>query len=130
MLFGLALWMPIRAWPLIGAPFVEEVIFRVGLQSWLMAQLAAHPRTRRLTPAWQAVLAITATAVAFSLAHVARHPGAWSALTFLPALLLGGIYQSHRRLTHCVLLHAGFNGIWLLVQPFVASFELSHPWMF
>jgi membrane protease YdiL (CAAX protease family) len=114
---------------LLGAPLVEELIFRAGLQIWLIDRLAVLPRTGRLAPSTQATLAIAITALAFAAAHLVRHPGLSSALTVVPALLLGALYQQQRRLRTCVLLHGLFNGLWLLVPSFTVSFETLPPWL-
>ena len=128
-LTGLALVAPAWAWPLLGAPLVEEVIFRAGLQTWLIDGLAAHARSGRLAPSTQAAMAIAITALAFAAAHLARHPGVPSALTVVPALLLGALYQQQRRLRSCVLLHSLFNGLWLLLPSFTAFLATLPPWM-
>jgi hypothetical protein len=100
----LAPWL----WPLLGAPFVEEIVFRCGLQSWLIERLGADRCPRR------AALANAATALAFAAAHLAVRPGVLAAATLLPALLLGAVYQRTRRVRHCVALHAAFNALWLV----------------
>lgn len=91
---------------LVYAPVVEELVFRAGLQEALMRRLAC----------WRggALAANLITALAFAAAHTALHPGALAALTLLPALLVGRVYEQRRRLAPCVALHAGFNAIWLL----------------
>jgi membrane protease YdiL (CAAX protease family) len=49
--------------------------------------------------------------------HLAAH-GPWrAAATVLPALALGALYQRSRSTPACVLLHAGFNLIWLGLAP-------------
>ena len=91
---------------LVFAPVVEELVFRTGLQESLLRQLA-----RWRTGGFAANLV---TALAFAAAHVALHPSALAALTLLPALLVGRIYERRRQLAPCVALHVGFNAIWLL----------------
>lgn len=54
------------------------------------------------------------TAIAFGACHLAMEPGLWAALTVLPALAIGHLYERTRRLWPCVLLHLAFNGVWLL----------------
>jgi membrane protease YdiL (CAAX protease family) len=128
-LASLTRFAPSWAWVVLGAPLVEEVIFRAGLQTWLIDRLAAHPRVGRLAPALQAALAISLTALAFAAAHLARQPGLLSLLTVLPALLLGGLYQQQRRLRCCVLLHGIFNGLWLLHPSLSSAIETLPSWM-
>ncbi len=88
-------------WLLAGAPVVEEVIFRLGLQQELLARLRS------------AAVANAVTAVVFALAH-ALSQGTWqSLLTLLPALAIGSLYQRSRRVAPCIAVHAAFNAIWL-----------------
>jgi membrane protease YdiL (CAAX protease family) len=109
MLVGLIgvqpLFMPSwpAVWLLAGAPVVEEVIFRLGVQHELLA--------RWRSPAVANVL----TALVFALAH-GWSQGTWqSLLTLLPALFIGSVYQRSRRVLPCIALHAAFNAIWLAV---------------
>jgi membrane protease YdiL (CAAX protease family) len=87
------------AWLLLGAPLVEEVSFRLGLQESLLRRL----------PADQAWAANLITALAFAGAHLLVRPGWLAAATVLPALLIGHSYGRTRRLLPCVLWHALFN---------------------
>lgn len=91
---------------IVFAPWVEEIVFRAGLQEALLRRLA-HWRAG-------AFAANLFTALAFATAHVALHPSRLAALTLLPALLVGRVYEQRRRLAPCVALHAGFNAFWLL----------------
>lgn len=103
MLFA-ASTFAVPAWPLIGAPIVEEIIFRLGLQSELMSRLG--PRL--------AGLANALTALVFSLAHGLSQSSPWAWMTLLPALAIGCVYARSRRLAPCVALHATCNAIWFL----------------
>jgi membrane protease YdiL (CAAX protease family) len=89
-------------WLLLGAPIVEEVIFRLGLQQELLTRLRSAPTANVLT------------ALAFAMAH-GLSQGTWlSLLTVMPALAIGLIFQRSRRLTPCIALHALFNTVWLM----------------
>lgn len=90
-------------WLVVGAPVVEEVIFRLGLQQELLQRL--QPRS-----AW---LANGLTALVFSVAHELSHSPVMALLTLLPALFIGHVYQRSRRLAPCIALHAFFNVTWL-----------------
>lgn len=90
-------------WMLAGAPVVEEVIFRLGLQQELLT---------RLRPASAANVL---TALAFAAAHGLSRGTPQALLTLLPALAIGAIYQRSRRLAPSVALHAAFNAVWLTV---------------
>ena len=86
-------------WLLAGAPLIEEVIFRLGLQETLLRRL----------PGGRGWVANVVTAVVFAGAHALQRPGWLAASTLLPALALGLIYGRSRRLAPCVLWHALFN---------------------
>lgn len=96
---------------LVVAPVLEEIVFRAGLQNFLLQHLRRHP-------AFGAHTANLLTALAFAAAHIALRTGLLAGLTFVPALLLGALYQRQRRLVPCIVLHAAFNAIWLLWAGF------------
>jgi membrane protease YdiL (CAAX protease family) len=104
---------PAWAVPLLVSPVVEEVVFRLGLQQTLLDRapapgLSQRPhRLQRLHPT-------VATAAAFAAAHLILRPSLTSALTFLPALAIGAVYERQRRVLPCVALHALFNTVWCL----------------
>lgn len=88
-------------WLLAGAPVVEEVIFRLGLQQELLMRSCTAPVANALT------------ALAFALAH-GLSQGSWqSLLTLLPGLAMGSLYQRSRRLAPCISLPIAFNTFWL-----------------
>lgn len=93
---------PALATLLILAPLAEEIVFRAGLQEALL---------RHAVSAW---IANALTALAFAAAHLALRPGAAAALTVLPALACGYLYEQRRQVAPCVALHSLFNVIWLL----------------
>lgn len=94
---------------LLVAPMLEEIVMRAGLQEALLRRWLASGRMTRRGLAINA-----ATACAFAAAHVAVRADALAALTALPALLIGHVYQRRRRLAPCIALHALFNATWLL----------------
>jgi membrane protease YdiL (CAAX protease family) len=94
------------AWSLLIAPTLEELVFRTGLHETLLRRAA----TRGTNPMWPAIV----TAMTFAAAHVAVRPTLGSALTLLPALAIGVVYEQRRRLLHCIALHALFNAVWWL----------------
>lgn len=100
--------LPARALSLLlAAPVLEEIIFRVGLQQALLQRFEQQGRS--------ATLAVNAaTAVAFATAHWLVQASALAALTLLPALVIGALYQRQRRLLPCIALHGLFNSLWLL----------------
>lgn len=90
---------------LIIAPAAEEAVFRGGMQEALLRRGGAAGSP------WGANLL---TALAFAAAHVALRPGPSAALTFVPALGCGVLYERSRRILPCVALHSIFNAVWLL----------------
>jgi len=89
-------WIVLAA--VVLAPLVEELIYRVVLQTWL--QSIAPPRE-----------ALFAVAVIFAAVH--RLP---DALPLLPlALILGYVYQQRRSFMSVVLLHMLFNAVNLML---------------
>ena len=91
---------------LLAAPVLEETVFRAGLQEALLRRLSAGR--------YGEATANALTALAFMAAHLALRPSGLAALTAVPALALGALYQRGRRLAPCIALHALFNAIWLL----------------
>ena len=92
-----------RVWiVLVLAPLAEEAVFRAGLQEYLLRRLR--------TP----LVANGLVALAFALAHVATR-GEWAHFAvFVPALLVGAVYERWGRLRLCVFLHAAMNALWLV----------------
>ncbi len=94
-------------WVLIGAPVAEEIIFRRGLHDALLRglffDLAREPRRANLV-----------TAIVFAAGHCLVRPGYLPLLTFLPALVIGAMFNRFRRLDLCIVAHAVFNLMWLV----------------
>lgn len=90
------------------APWLEETVFRLGLQDALR-------RSR-----WWAVRrhANGLTALTFGIAHFVMAPpslpAALALATAIPAWWIGRDYQRHRSLLRCVTWHACFNAAWLV----------------
>jgi membrane protease YdiL (CAAX protease family) len=109
-------WLPTTAvtlvWhaPAVGlllvAPVLEEVVFRAGLHEALLRRLPQRC-------AAGALRANVLTALVFAAVHLATRPGVLAALTLLPALLVGALYQRRRQLAPCIAVHAAFNAVWL-----------------
>jgi membrane protease YdiL (CAAX protease family) len=97
---------------LVLAPVLEESIFRRGVHEALL-------RRPEGVGVRGSVLANVATALLFALCHVALQPGALSALTLFPALVIGWIYQNTRRLAPCIVAHAALNAAWMLGRHLV-----------
>lgn len=87
---------------LLLAPYLEEAVFRAGLQEALLQRWQVRP-----------CLANVATACVFAFAHVVLRGDASTFSVVLPALLIGKIYQRTGRLRYCVAVHAAMNAVWL-----------------
>lgn len=84
-------------------PVLEEYIFRRHGMTW------AQSRWASASP-----LAVNALVSAcFALAHLVFWPWLHAALTFLPSMALGALYQRTGRWTWCAALHALMNAVYL-----------------
>jgi membrane protease YdiL (CAAX protease family) len=92
---------------LLIAPLLEECVFRLGVQHYLIHR-------REIPSKGDAWLAVGLSTLLFSLMHVAQ---GWIAVcaVFLPGLALAFLYQFKRSYSLCVLTHSFFNGALLLV---------------
>ena len=87
------------------APVLEEVVFRAGLQEWLLRQ--------RIQP----LASTVGGAMAFALMHGLTRSWLLAAWVFVPALVLGALYVRKRSLGPVVVLHSAMNLVWLWVGP-------------
>ena len=78
------------------SPIAEEIIFRVGIQNYLM----------RIQNKW---MSIVLTAVLFALAHMVVKENIQSLLVFFPALLIGYHYMKYKSLKYVIILHSIYN---------------------
>lgn len=90
---------------LVVAPVLEEVVFRAGLQDWLLR--------RRI----QARASTVVTAMAFALMHGLTRSWLLATWVFVPALVLGALYAHKRSLAPVVVLHSAMNLVWLWAAP-------------
>ena len=90
---------------LVIAPVLEEVVFRAGLQDWLLRQ---HIRP---------LISTVGSAMAFALVHGLTRSWLLAAWVFVPALVLGAVYARKRRLGPVVVLHSAMNLVWLWAAP-------------
>jgi uncharacterized protein len=89
---------------LLWGPVVEELVFRAGLQKWLV-QKTAH-----------AQVANGITSTVFALMHYAISGNLTSLAVFLPSLALGWAYQKTNSLAWTIGLHMLFNLVFLLLM--------------
>lgn len=93
-------------WALVGSPWLEEWVYRAGVQRPVAAHLAL---TRPEVSVWRTGMAANAVAV---LCMVAVHAPAhgWAACAWgVPAVVLGELFRQTQRVWPCVALHAWFN---------------------
>ena len=92
----------------VGAPIVEEVVFRVCVQSGLLAWTGRR------------AVSIGATSVLFVLMHIGS--AAWYTLPALGVLsiALGIAYERTGRVGVPILIHAGFNAVNVLLAVFLS----------
>ena len=97
-----AFFSPERLWVLLViAPWAEEALFRAGVQEAF---------ARHLRSSWAPVVF---TALAFGIAHVLLRGEPAAFAVALPALAIGALYRSRRRVRECAVLHAAMNALWL-----------------
>lgn len=102
----------------VGAPVVEEVIFRGGVQSAAL-RLFGSP-----------LPAIVVTSVLFTLVHLSVLPaGAWHALAtlFVLSLALGIAFERTKRLGTAIAMHAAFNALNIVLALSIAGRGPAEP---
>lgn len=83
------------------APLAEELFFRGLIQD----VLRKYVRWR-----WRFVSGTNVvTSVLFSFAHLAGGSAVHAGLVFIPSLIFGGVYDRHRTVIPCIILHAFYN---------------------
>lgn len=95
---------------LLLSAFVEEVIFRGGLQDILEMIFVEKFIFAPLSPA--NILA----SLAFALVHLVHHPPLWALAVFFPSLVFGWFWTRHKNIIPCVAVHAIYN-ILYFYQP-------------
>jgi len=95
---GAAGWVVTALLLVVGAPLVEELLFRGLIQGAFTRRLGATP-------------AIFVTALIFCFAHVLNEGPVAPFVLFPPALILGYLRHRYGRLAPGMIAHATFNGI-------------------
>jgi membrane protease YdiL (CAAX protease family) len=103
---GTAGWVIMGLFLVVGAPFVEELLFRGLIQGAFTRRVGATP-------------AIFVTALIFCFAHVLNEGPVAPFILFPPALILGYLRHRYGRLAPGMIAHSTFNAIALalLVVP-------------
>jgi uncharacterized protein len=85
---------------LLWGPIVEELVFRAGLQKWLVQKVSPY-------------LANCIASGVFALMHYALSGNPVSLAVFVPSLFLGWVYQKTNSLAWVIGVHMLFNLIFL-----------------
>ncbi len=120
------------AMAVIGAPVMEELVYRVFVQSAIISGLARLRAARAGVPAHLAAAnpsdvfwGIALSTVGFVLPHAAalNGPASWNALPSLTVLGigLGVVYERTRSPLAAITMHAGFNAVNLAVAMATAG---------
>jgi membrane protease YdiL (CAAX protease family) len=108
-------------WLMLGAPVLEELVFRAGVQAGLRQRLASWGTAA-------APVAILISSLLFAACHALRQPTAAALVaagTLLPSLACGWLYERTARLGPCIALHAACNALWLGAPTAVVSWQAS-----
>jgi len=94
-------------------PVLEEVVFRGGLQTFLLRYAGGSARRGGLT------LANVMTSAAFAALHLFSHAPLWGAATFLPSVVFGYFRDRHSSLISPIALHVFYDSgyFWLFGLP-------------
>lgn len=94
----------------------EEVIFRMFLQDALRKKLARRNATSPHQWYLPSVSNLIASAL-FALVHLVNHPPLWALATFFPSLIFGLLWDRHRSVLLCGVVHFIYN-VSYFYQPF------------
>lgn len=97
---------------IVASPILEEIVFRGGLQAWLLTRPSLQRSIAGIS------LANILASLVFTALHLVRHPPLWAAPVFLPSLAFGWAMERHQTLLSPILLHAFYNAgfLWLFAQ--------------
>ncbi|WP_291319816.1 JDVT-CTERM system glutamic-type intramembrane protease [Desulfonatronospira sp.] len=90
-------------WWLAAMAFVEELIFRGLIQEGIHRLLRYRFRIGPIT------LANLAASVLFAGTHLLTQPTGWALATFFPSLVFGFVWDRHRSVTGCFVIHLFYN---------------------
>ncbi|HJV75992.1 MAG TPA: JDVT-CTERM system glutamic-type intramembrane protease [Noviherbaspirillum sp.] len=105
---AIALSIPILLSMVLLQPLVEELLFRGVIQGQLEKASWARHRLAGLS------VANFFTTLLFALAHLVHHAPLWAAGVIIPSLVFGHFRDRHRQVFPAFLLHAFYNGCYLL----------------
>lgn len=91
-------------------PVLEEIIFRLGLQGWLLEQSWGQKHWRGFS------LANGAASAVFVAAHFLGHAPLWALAVGVPSILFGWCYQRWG-LAAAITLHVWYNAGYFTLYP-------------
>lgn len=93
----------IAVWRLVFLALAEEVLFRGMFQDWLRGRPCF---LRRVGPVTKANIVAS---LCFMAVHFVVQPPLWAVAVFIPSLIFGWIWDRHRRILPCTLVHFTYN---------------------
>lgn len=93
----------IAVWRLFLLALAEEVLFRGMFQDWLRGRPFF---LRRVGPVTNANIVAS---LCFMAVHFVAQPPLWAMAVFFPSLIFGWIWDRHRRILPCLLVHFAYN---------------------
>jgi hypothetical protein len=100
------------AWLALVYPVLEEIVFRGGLQSWLLKRAWGVKRV------WKITSANAITSVVFAAFHLVYHAPPWALAVAAPSLVFGYFREKYHSVIPPVYLHVFYNaGYFLLFRP-------------
>ena len=84
-------------------PVLEEIVFRGGLQSMLLARPVFKKSQCQIS------LANVVTSILFAAMHLINQPPLSAASVFIPSLIFGWAWERHQTLLSPMLLHVFYN---------------------
>ncbi len=112
---GIRLQFSIMLLLVMWQPLVEELLFRGVIQRQLSKCTWGQSAFLGLS------VANFTTSLLFVTAHLTYHAPAWAAAVMVPSLLFGYFRDRYGHILPSLLLHAAFNGSYLLVGAYSAS---------
>jgi len=86
------------------SPILEEIVFRGGLQFWLVQKA---PFARRIV--FGITLANVCVSALFALFHLFNQAPIWAAAVFVPSLVFGWAMDRYKSVLPCIALHMLYN---------------------
>ena len=105
-------WWSVIALVVIGVPLAEELIYRGLMQTGLRTGLGVGPTRRAPSLDW---IAVAMTGAIFSIVHIGTADTHSLVILFALALAMGVAYERTGRLMVPIVMHAGFNGVNIVI---------------